>query len=155
MIKHIWSILCTSSVIDSDTNVISFRDILEHLDVKAEVKGDKGKEVKYINIPLQYEIVSMWYKKDKGEDLKGKIELEIVNPEGKVEKNFLQDIELTPGKKRLRSRMKIQGFAISMSGDYIFRVKMKEGGQKEFKIVAQIPLEIDLSKVNSSNKIIA
>lgn len=147
MINHVWSLLCKSSVIDADTNVISFHDVLEHLNVKVSMKNDSNKKRDYINIPLEYEVVSMWYKKEKEISVKGKVELEIVNPKGKVEKIFSQDIELITGKKRLRSRMKIRGFAISMNGDYLFRIKMREEGEKSFHIVAQIPFEVDISNV--------
>jgi len=146
MLKHIWSVLCRRSVIDSDTNNISIYDIFEQLAVDVSVSTNHPVP-KQINIPIEYEVVSMWLKEDKEKEAKANIEIEIENPEGKKEKSFQQAIEIPVGMRRLRSRVKISGFVITMAGDYIFRVKIKEEGTEEAKVVAELPLEVNLKQV--------
>ena len=36
MIEHIWSVLCSRSVIDSETNNVSIQDVIEHIIINAE-----------------------------------------------------------------------------------------------------------------------
>ena len=72
MINHIWSVLCQRSVIDSKSNNISLIDIFEKLEVNLSVPVSEGKnKVKKINVPVNYEIVSLWTydKEDQGKKL--------------------------------------------------------------------------------------
>ena len=145
MIKHIWSILCRKSIVDNETNNISINDVFEQLSVDLKVKKDDVDKLKLINIPIEFEVVSMWVKNDKT-NLKGNLNVEILNPKGAVVKNFEQPLEMPETMKRLRSRLRIMGLVVEQPGDYIFKISFKEEGQKLYKAVAEIPLEINLKK---------
>ncbi|MBI4067534.1 hypothetical protein HY407_04060 [Candidatus Gottesmanbacteria bacterium] len=145
MIKHIWSILCRRSIVDNETNNISINDVFEQLSVDLKVKKSDADKVKLINIPIEFEVVCMWVKNDKT-PFKGNLNVEILNPKGTVVKNFEQPLEMPETMKRLRSRLKIMGMVVEEPGDYIFRVNVKEEGQKLYKAVAELPLEINLKK---------
>lgn len=145
MIKHIWSILCRKSIVDSETNNISINDVFEQLSVDLKAKKDDADKVKIINIPIEFEVVSMWVKNDKT-NFKGNLNVEILNPKGVVVKNFEQPLEMPETMKRLRSRLRIMGMVVEEPGDYIFKVNVKEDGQKLYKAVAELPLEINLKK---------
>lgn len=152
MINHIWSILCRRSVIDNETNNISLYDVLEELGIEVTVKGQAPQDLP-INIPIDYEVVSMWMKDKKEIHEKGDIDIEIVNPQGKVLKNIPQAVEIASGSQRLRSRMRIAGFGATGSGIYLFRVKMKQGKEKEYKTVAELPLEVKITKKVEDQKV--
>jgi len=36
MLEHIWSVLCSRSVIDSETNNVSIQDVIEQITINAE-----------------------------------------------------------------------------------------------------------------------
>lgn len=146
MINHIWSLLCRRSVIDSETNNLSVYDILEQLTVDIKIKkGNENKAAK-INIPIEYEVISFWVKTPGIKEFKGGIKLEIINPEGKVEKTFEQPLEIPKDKRRLRSRIRISGFVADTAGNYIFRINYKESDKEQYKKAADIPLEVILKK---------
>ena len=88
MINHIWSVLCQRSVIDSKSNNISLIDIFEKLEVNLSVPVSEGKnKVKKINVPVNYEIVSLWTydKEDQGKNIY--LQIKFILPGGKAELN--------------------------------------------------------------------
>ncbi|SRR5258706_11146693 len=148
-IKHIWSVLAKESVINQDDNNLSIYGVLEELSVNLAPFDNSGKLPDKIGVPLNYEIVSMW-KKEKGISLiKAEVEFTLIDPENKELLRNIQNIEIPNNLKRLRSRMKISGLPLSVSGDYTFQVKVREEENKKFNLVAKIPLEV---KVNLEKK---
>lgn len=146
MISHIWSLLCRRSVIDSETNNLSLYDILEQLTVNVKIKKSDKHKVTKINIPIEYEVISFWVKAPKIEEFKGGIKLEIINPDGKIEKTFEQPLEIPKDKRRLRSRIRIKGFVADKEGNYIFRISYKEEIKDQYIKAADVPLEVILKK---------
>jgi hypothetical protein len=146
MINHIWSLLCRRSVIDNETNNLSIFDILERLTVEIKIKRGSGDKVTKINIPIEYEIISFWVKAPETKEFKGGIKLEIISPDGKIEKTFEKPLEIPKDKKRLRSRIRIKGFVAHKEGNYIFRINYKEGAKDRYLKAAEIPLEVILKK---------
>ena len=142
-IKHIWSVVCKSSVIDQDDNNISLHGVLEQLTVSL-VPKDLTRNPDKIGIPLNYEIVSMWQKKATSKTAYGIIEYILLDPKGKELLKNTQVMEIPKTSKRFRSRMKISGLPLSSSGDYTFQVSLKEKDSREFKLVSELPLEIDI-----------
>jgi len=144
MVKPIWSILCRSSSIDSETNNLSIRDELESLIVDV-VKPDK-EDIKYpINIPFDYEVVTLWYLKDTSKLEKFIQRIEILDPEGKLINNHERNLEVPIGNSRFRSRAKITGFSIPSQGTYWFVVSYKSDIEKSFHKVAEIPFDVKLN----------
>jgi len=152
-IKHLWSVLCKASVIDQDDNNISLHGILEQLTVSL-VPKDPAKKFNKIGIPLSYEIVSLWQKNEKSQVAMGEIEYIFIDPKGKELFINTQIMEIPKTSRRFRSRMKISGLPLTINGDYIFQIRLKEKDSGEFKLVSELPLEIeikferDLSKSN-------
>ncbi len=146
MLKHIWSLLCAKSIIDSETNNLSVFDVFEQLSININVADQGSLPAGQINIPVQYEVTSLWLREDKDEEFKGELQIEVINPDSKSGKTFEQPILLPAGTRRLRTRVKITGLVVSEAGDYLFKVKIKQPGEKEFIVVAEIPLEINLVK---------
>ena len=58
MINHIWTVVCTKSVIDSDTNNISLIDTIERLRINLPI--GQSSNTAPINISINFEIVSLW-----------------------------------------------------------------------------------------------
>lgn len=146
MINHIWSLLCRRSVIDSETNNLSVYDILEQLTVDIKIKRGGEDKITKINIPIEYEVISFWVKAPEIKEFKGGIKLEIISPEGKIEKTFEQPLEIPKDKRRLRSRIRISGFVANTAGIYIFRINYKEGIKDQYIKAADVPLEVILKK---------
>lgn len=143
--QHIWSVLCRSSQIDIDTNNVSISNVFEQLVVTLDQK-DSEKIIRSVNIPIDYEVVSLWVKERQEKKVKAEIMIDIVDPQGKILKSFPQTGEMPEAMNRLRTRFRIQGLVLTTSGVYKFIVKVKEAGKKDFRIVSEVPLEVILSK---------
>ena len=149
MIKHIWSVLCEKSSVDQLSNNISLFDVFEALVVDINpvpnVKSPAGSEY---NIPVQYQIVTLWTKTD-SEDVKSQVRITLVNPDGKEKILVNSELNFPPGKRRMRSINQIQGLPVGKSGDYRFIVSLNQG--EKIQKVADIPLEVKLN-INTSPK---
>lgn len=145
--QHVWSVLCQDSTLNQDDNIISLNKVLEELSISlAPAPESKGNHLpNKINLPLNYEIVSMWFKDKKEEVVTGEVEYILVSPKGEELLKTIQNIQIPANIRRFRSRMKISGMPLTQAGDYSFQVKIKEEGEKNFRSVAILPLEVKIS----------
>jgi hypothetical protein len=144
MVKHIWTVLCRSTSVDSKTNNISLFDVFENLKISISLpKQKKTPLLKKANIPVDYQIVSLWTHDLKRQD-KLKIKIVFKDPEGKELDIVTKDLILPADKKRMRDIIKVQGIVVGESGTYIFKIMVKEKGDKKFQSVAELPLEITI-----------
>lgn len=146
VLKHIWSVLCRKSIIDTETNNISINEVFEQLGVDIKTKEPNKLPEGQINVPIEWEMVSMWVSDNTTIPIKAEYEVVIIDPKGNSQKSFVQPIEIAVGMRRMRTRMKVMGLIINEQGDYLFKVGIKESGQKEFKTVAELPLEVKINK---------
>lgn len=151
MLKHVWSILCSKSIIDKDTNNISIIDAFEQLSVNAKIPPEH-KNNPVINIPINFELTTLWVKEEREQTVKADIEIDVFNPKGEKAKSFTNKLEVPNNLKRIRSRLKIIGFGLTTSGVYTFKVKLKEEKQDKYKIVAELPLEVNIKLNIGDNK---
>lgn len=145
MIKHIWSILAQKSIIEAETNSISIIDAMEQLTVgAAQINTDKPATNTNISVPIAYEIISFLTKDNKDKEVNPMIMIQLINPKDKILKTFERQIKWEAGKDRMRARARIMGLPIDISGIYFFKVGIKEEGEKEYKTVANLPLDINI-----------
>ena len=148
MTKHIWSVLCKKTIIDTDTNNISLIDVFEQL--QAKVNLPQNKNIK-LSIPLEYEVVNFWYKENTDKKEEVDVEITLIDPNNKSLKSFINTITIPDNKKRVRTRLKITGLPITISGIYRFIVKIKEKNTKNYKQVAGLPIEIKIERIINQN----
>lgn len=146
MITHIWSVLCRESVIDSESNNMSLFNVFEQLQIRISAPAPQNQS---INVPLQYELVSMLHKDNKRLAEKVEIEVSIINPDGEVVLTQPKEITFPAGLTRMRSRMRISGLKIDTEGEYIFRVRLKHENKKDYISEAEIPLEVTLQRATA------
>ncbi|HWY80282.1 MAG TPA: hypothetical protein VNW29_08040 [Candidatus Sulfotelmatobacter sp.] len=146
MLKHIWTVLCRKSVIDSETNNISLNEVMEQIALDLKLKEQDAKNVKTINLPLEFEVVSMLFKETK-KLTKADLKVEFINPQNKIFNTIAQTFEMPETMRRMRTRIRVLGLAVEESGDYIFRVSLKEEEDKTYKTVAEVPLEVHVNKI--------
>ncbi len=147
-VTHVWSVLCRSSVIDPQTNNISLSNIIERVTLKRDPKlvqydGSLSSEIKpdvVIGIPL--EIVSLWRRNSAGSELKADVVIDLFGPEGEVINTFPYNFEMKNEHRRIRTRLLFGEIHTKGGGDHFLVVKIKEAGEKDFRPVAHIPLEV-------------
>lgn len=136
--KHIWSVLCENSSIDSETNVISLFRCIEQLDITLP----KGLTKKVA--PISFELVHLWHTSKTNQDRNFEVRIELYDPENKKINEFPGYFTFPKNKRRMRTRMVMKGLPVTSMGEYTFKIGLKEEGQKQYKEVAEIPLDITL-----------
>jgi len=142
MLKNIWTIICKSSLVDKDNNSLSLSEILEKIkiDVGVTKKTDKS-----ISIPLDFQIVSFWVNSD-GKERKEVVKIEMVDPNNKnlFEKEL--EISFKKGMRRMRFRALFHNFLVTVSGDYLVNVYLKDKSKKRFVQTSSTPIEVIATK---------
>ena len=146
--KHIWSVLCSKSIVDEQTNLISLFDCMEEIQVhfsgadKKNISVLKKDEKK--NVPVNLEITSLWFSEEIKEDRKLEIKIGLYNPGNKNIAPILNEFTLPKEYKRLRTRIKINSIPFTISGEYNFDISFKERGQRNYTDATRIPLTIKI-----------
>lgn len=133
MLEHIWSVLCSRSVIDSETNNVSIQDVIEQITIIAEPTDDGF-------LPFPLELITLWGRKEVDRPTNGTERVSFVTPSGKSTTISESKIDLSRV-ERHRQRVKLPGLPLDEAGRYYFRVEFKENGD-EYREVAAIPLTI-------------
>ncbi|MGB8983458.1 MAG: hypothetical protein WCC12_16420 [Anaerolineales bacterium] len=133
MIEHIWSVICSRSVIDAETNNVSIQDVIEQINISAEPKKDGL-------LPFPFELITLWGRKESDKPSKGIERITFVTPSGKSEVVSETEIDLSNA-ERHRHRVKFPGLPVSEAGKYYFKVELKNGNH-EWQQVSAIPLKV-------------
>jgi len=133
MIEHAWTVVCSKSSVDNQSNNISLFEILEQINLAGSVPSDAV-------LPMSFDIVSLWYRIADGLDqASGRVLL--VDP-ANVERplgEFTVDLNTNP---RMRTIHRVNGLPINGRGTYFFRIELRRGD--EWNIEASIPLQVDV-----------
>ncbi len=143
MIRHIWSVLCSQSVIDIETNNISLFNVVEQLAVTVPRKN-ASEGVPIAQLPL--EIVSLWERTGDGPTGVTTV-VDVLDASGERIGGAERRLDISSA-RRCRSRLAFNSLPITGSGRYVVRVSLQaEDGEQA--VVAELPLEVAI--VESSN----
>ncbi|MFH0989118.1 MAG: hypothetical protein V1799_03780 [bacterium] len=136
MINHIWTVLCTNSVIDEGTKNISLIQVVEQLTVigTPPIEGQVG------IVPFNFDVVSLWERFPIDKPEKKRCKMRQLDPSGEVIKEQIYELDLT-AHSRFRTITKIGGLPIKRGGRHLFNVSYEETPNKWID-VASIPLMI-------------
>lgn len=137
MIQHVWSVLCSRSLIDVDTQNMSLLDVIEEVSVAESVfQGEES-----VTLPMRFEFVICWARKNPKSPTKGKGRLTLMSPSGKQQDQKSFDLDLSEY-IRSRTRIRLPGLELTGPGVYTFRVELQQEGLAQWQEVASIPLSI-------------
>lgn len=140
-LEHLWSILCTNSSVDQNTNNVSLFSIIEEV-----VFATDGPLKSEAIIPFSCDLVTLWKKSNEGDQVDTEGLVEVMDPKGNATGTFKYLIDIKKEHKRLRSILKIKGFKVTVPGNYIFRVKYRSDDKSDFILAGEIPLYVQLEK---------
>jgi hypothetical protein len=141
-IKNLWSIICRSSSIDLDTNIMSLLDVIEEITITSSLDSGTVKDGQMLQLPLEF--VTMWQREGGLEkELSANINLVSIGPNGKKTESGPLKLAFEKGKPRVRLRIKSPGVVFNGFGSYKFKVMLEE--KEKFVEVQEIPLEIKSS----------
>jgi len=139
MIRHNWTVVCSHSTIDADTNNISLIEVLEQLSIKGPPFTDDGEPV----IPIEFDVVTLWSRSNLDQLCQGQARLQLLAPSGVslMEKEY--PINLS-SHSRMRSRTRFAGFPLKGSGLYQFQVQFREEDEGDWQDAASVLLQISI-----------
>ena len=133
MIEHIWTVLCSRSVIDIETNNVSIQDVIEQITINSEPAQDGF-------LPIPFELITLYIRKESNVLTKGTERVAFITPSGKSEIVSEGIIDLSSA-ERFRHRVKFPGLPLKEGGRHYFIIEVKEE-TNEWQKVATIPLTI-------------
>lgn len=138
MIDHAWSVLCSNSIIDRESNNISLIDILEQWNLPPDSEFP-------VVIGNPFVLVTMWSRANLSHGVKGRAKISIRNPNDETKDMPEYEIGLE-NHGRFRHRSGFQGFQLISEGKYVFDVFLLHDGEEEIsQVVASVPLEVRLT----------
>jgi len=148
-IKHIWTVIAESSVVDRQTNNVSIHKIIEQLNVNVssqdqELLNNNPDKALLVNFPFQ--VISMWQSTNPKKDPKAEASIELFDPIGQSLQSAKFNLVFEKNKPRLRTIISSPNIRVFDSGVYLFKVRIKEEGAKDFLEVAELPLEVRVTK---------
>jgi hypothetical protein len=152
-IQHIWTVICSQSTIDSESNNLTLVNVIERIGIRvpaSEIKKMREKGAKKIAFPTPLEITSLLrnnaYKKAAVFDFR----VRMLDELGKTVTNVVeQKIALKEGIKNIRIRNKFNAIAVEQGGDYWFVVELKSVEENSYKEVASVPLQIEIEETEN------
>ena len=138
MIDHVWTVLCTRSIIDKNTNNISLLEVLEEV----VAAGEAPTEDRVPELPINAQLVTLWARRESSQPTRGRARVTFESPSHKLLFQREYAIDLTTH-SRTRKRALINGLPVPGSGWYHFKVEVRDEGDT-WREVARVPLEVEI-----------
>lgn len=140
MIDHYWTVLCSNSAIDKDSNNISLFNIVERI----TIYGEPPQGNKVGAVPIPHTIVTLWGRSDIEQPERGTTRFVIEYQQGDDTKSTDPHeigIDLTEH-PRFRTRATLNALPVLGEGRHWIRVFLNQNDEDEWVRVASIPYEI-------------
>ncbi|MCB9637393.1 MAG: hypothetical protein H6728_10345 [Myxococcales bacterium] len=138
MISHVWTVICSRSVIDEDTKNISLMDVVEQVTIDAESAKQKD-----VLLPLPFEVVTLWSREDEAGKSNTEARLRLLSPEGTEINQQFYKIDLSEH-PRMRTRIRVPGLPFVGPGNYVFCVDLRRQDGETWREVARVPLQLQV-----------
>ena len=138
MVEHVWSVLCTRSIVDQRTNNASLLEVLEQITILEPIPAN----MQQVALAFPFELVSLWQRSNYDQPARGEGRIRIEMASGLHNLPQFQ-IDITgAGIHRMRTMIRMNGLPFNGLGVYKFVVELKDDSVEEWKRVATIPLEL-------------
>jgi hypothetical protein len=136
MINHVWSVFCSRSSTDRETNNISLFGVIEQISVLAPDPLPPGVG----GVPMESELVSLWSRENLDQPERAGGRARLLAPDGNVAFSQEFDINLMEH-ARMRTQLRLNGFPLQGFGLYSLLVEQRQADET-WKQVALIPVQV-------------
>ena len=145
-IQHEWSVICSTSLLDKDSNNLSLINLIEQINLKIGLEsGKKWDKDKGNSFPVNLVIVSRFRKLIPIEEpVNGRVKIDFVSPEEKILGTFEQGFEVGKNLDNIRIRIGVPTLQLTITGIYYFVVSFQDGSTDTFSKAYSIPLKVNL-----------
>lgn len=140
MVEHMWTVLCSRSLVDIESQNISLLEVVDEITLPADAFANKPT----MNLSLQMELVTCWRRSNLSQPGKTRAKMTLMDPKGKTIEEQAYSVDLSEGNRR-RTRIRIPGLALVGPGTYTFQVELQSIGNGPWMKVAKLPLDVLLS----------
>ena len=145
-VSHVWSIICTNSVIDQETNNLNLFNLIEKLTLtipEQELQKVKESGAKGIMFPFSLEVVNRFKKNKKGETVAFDFRLKLLNPAGEALITNERRVALKKEIDNMRVRTRLgPPLPVDKSGDYSIVIEFKDVDEERYTEAEVVPLEV-------------
>lgn len=142
--RHIWSVLCSKSVVDKKSNNISLFEVLEEIHITTN-QPDFGGETEVVVALMPAHWVSLWSRSNPGVPEKAIIKDTIKLPSGKILGEHESEINLL-NNRRIRITRSVPVPPAKEEGLYIFETRVRDKDNKRWTKVSEVTLELILEQ---------
>jgi hypothetical protein len=137
MITHLWTVLCSKSSIDKETNNVSLFSVIEQVTISGPTlpQGQTGL------VPMEFELVILWYNSPVAGPQRGHARILFKDSSDNTLSTFEFDADVTSS-RRHRTTAKVNGLPFREPGTYRFLLQLNLEGETEFKDIISYPLDI-------------
>lgn len=139
--KHIWSVVCSKSITDVNSNNVSLVEVIEQVQFVQTKKRDKGTDEAFT--PVIVEWVSLWMRTDIETSEVGDARDIVLSPSGKkiLERKYQVNLE---NHKRSRQTRRIRLPLIIEDGMHLLRTQVKLNNN--WKTVSDVPVFVTITQ---------
>lgn len=141
-VNFLWGLICSLSSIDQQRNNISLFNVISQLNVPKEAFQ---KSEKFL-FPLPHELVIVFRRALESKLCTNKVIIDVkvslIDPKGSVLSELLIPIVFEIGKRTMRFRFQLPGFQLTNSGDYVYRIEVRQPDAKNFIAMNEVPFEV-------------
>lgn len=142
MAKHVWTVLCRSSVVDRETNILSLLDITEHMNMEGSADlFEEAKQKESPAVPVEFQLISFWIRSDLSVPETKLLRVYLVAPDAWQSPPVQASINLEGTYLRFRHRLNIGALPLRGPGLYTWCVQLNTHGDS-WETVAEIPITV-------------
>lgn len=145
MVEHLWTVLCSRSLVDVESQNISLLEVIDEISVAPEALTDP----QGITLPLRMELITCWRRSNLAQGTKTRAKMTLVHPDGRTLEEQSYSVDLSESTRR-RTRFRIPGITVTKAGTYWFRMEVQTVGNGPWIKVAQLPLDIVVAPPKTS-----
>lgn len=144
MFKHVWSVICQSSLVDKQNNSISLLGCIENIEIVVDKSKNVGNKIVF---PIQFDIINYWTIDDSTKKNSFTMRIEMIKPNGESAFQKEQNIFTEIGWSRVRNIAKFSGLELGINdnGRYVFKISQKENRKDDFVVIASLPVDIKIN----------
>lgn len=135
MIEHIWTVLCTRSIVATDSNNVSLIEVVEQIALKDAAFPTE--------ISINLDLVTLWTRAPVDQPSQGRARVVLANPSHKELRSTEYSVNLSEV-ERHRTTLRLHGLPVEQVGYHYLFVQLQQEGDSNWETVVKIPLKIAL-----------
>ena len=152
LIKPVWALVCSSTSTDQNTNQVSIFNVIE--EVTIGISGPRPADVfkNGVVVPLANELIALLQRADTStKEIINECVVDVLDPFGISIGHVELPVKIEKDKQRSRINVKFNGFKVTSSGEYLYKISVKNTAGKLEEIIS-VPVHMKLSEPLAPNQ---